>query len=82
MVLVRARSSACATTLSRVRRAGSIVVSLRSAVGISPSPLKRLTSTLAPALKEERSLRSRSRSSIAYTVFAPWVRRNSGGCAR
>ncbi len=47
---VAARSSGSATTFSSVRFAGSIVVSFNCAGGISPRPLKRLTSTFAPAL--------------------------------
>src|SRR5690606_32217169 len=42
---VFARSSGGRTTLSSVRRRGSMVVSLREAGGISPRPLKRLIST-------------------------------------
>jgi len=54
-----------ATTFSSVRFAGSIVVSLSCDGGISPRPLKRLTSTFAPALNSRRVFASRSASSIA-----------------
>src|SRR3954451_16341201 len=47
---VPSRSSAKSTTRSSVRLAGSMVVSLSCAGIISPSPLKRPTSTLALAL--------------------------------
>src|SRR4051812_13694868 len=70
---VPSRSSASSTTLSSVRVAGSMVVSFNCCDIISPSPLKRLTSTLALALNSLFISASRCASSRAYTDLLPWV---------
>ena len=80
-VFVAARSSGRATTLSKVRRAGSIVVSRKAEAGISPRPLKRLISGLAfdgslPTIV------SRSASFAAQCVSFPHLILKSGGFAR
>src|ERR1035437_7121503 len=62
---VSARSSGRATTFSRVRRFGSIVVSFSADGGISPNPLNRLISIFAPALNALFICFSRSASFIA-----------------
>ena len=80
IVKIRSASAPSSTsTWSRVRVAGSIVVTHSWSAFISPRPLNRWTLTFL--VVNSRTTRSRSFSDWAYFVTFPVEIRYSGGCA-